>query len=517
MAGLSLPWWLIALAVIPLIRWLHRWQAPLSETPVSAVFLWETAASIGAGGEVSRKPEAAWRRRALIAALLVVALAEPWWQRAVGPVTVWIDDSLSMSAIEREDSRLANGLAILEQALQDSDTRSVTLRSLSDPAKAFLGNDPRAYDASTWLAASPGNPQPLPAALLNLDSAHWLLTDGADERLVRWAANAPLTRVIAVGEATENTAVTRLAARPDLETPGSVHVLASVSNQGDREAIRRLRIESGASILESRALTIHPGETRHLTATYALGGAGLTASLDPKDAVSLDDSLTLAASAIARVPVHLDAACPGELSMAIRSHPVLVPVATSGTAQLQVICSDDPLIAEAILRVHVSGSEPATGPLDWQPGARRLQELHLPQEWISVAAWDAEPEGDFETLLATGEKPLVIRRKDKMSVVETVLDMSRPSFSHQPEYAAVVAGLIDLALNRPLLDSVVKSTIDPIASRIAPSKLPTRTFEGSSYGVTRQSLSNIFLALAVLVLLTDIILVWRARREARRA
>jgi hypothetical protein len=182
-----------------------------------------------------------------------------------------------------------------------------------------------------------------------------------------------------------------------------------------------------------------------------------------------------------------------------------------------VICSDGPLIAEATLRVHVSGSEPATGPLVWQPGAGRLQELNLPWEWISVATWDAELDGEFETLLATGEKPLVIRRPGTMSVVETVLDMSRPSFSHQPEYAVVVAGLIDLALNHPLLDSAVISTIDPIASRIVPAELPVKTVTESSNRITRQSLSNVFLALAILVLLTDIILVWRARREARRA
>ena len=211
MVGLSVPWWLIALAVIPLVRWLHRWQAPLSNTPVSAIFLWDKAGFTGTGGETRHTPDPAWRRRALIASLLVVALAEPWWQRDGGLVSVWIDDSLSMTATEQGISRLANGLLVLDQALQDSGSGRVTLRSLSDPSRAVQGNDPLAFDANTWLAASQGEPRPLSAALLSPEHAHWLVTDGANERLVEWAEDAPLARVITFGNATENVAVTPFA------------------------------------------------------------------------------------------------------------------------------------------------------------------------------------------------------------------------------------------------------------------------------------------------------------------
>ncbi len=517
MAGLGVPWWLIALAVIPLIRWLHRWQAPLSDRPVSAIFLWDTAASIGTGGETRHTPDAAWRRRALLAGLLVMALAEPWWQRDGGLVSVWIDDSLSMSATEQGVSRLANALLVLDQALQDSGARRVSLRSLSDPARAMQGDDPRAFDASTWLATSQGNPRPLPAALLSPNVAHWLVTDGANEHLVQWAKNAPLARVITVGDATENVAVTRLAARPSLETPGSAHVLMGVSNQGNSEARRELHLRSGSSNIETRQLTLRAGETQYLTTTHNLAGDGLMASLSPGDAVPLDDSLALAPSSVARVPVLLDTICPVELSLAIRSHPQLLSVAAGETAKLQVSCSNEPTLAQAVLRLHTSDPKPATAPLDWQPGAGRLRELHLPLQWISVAAWDAALDGDYETLLATDEKPLLIRRTGPTTVIETVLDMSRPTFSSQPEYAAVVAGLIDLALDRPLLDGTAISMIEPSASRIAPSDLHVRDYAGYSHGVIRHTLSNAFLALAVLVLLADMLLLWRARREASRA
>ena len=68
MFGLLQPWWLIALGVIPLIRWLHRRQAPLSSHAVSAVFLWQAEAPVDAPGSEQRPPDTAWRRRALIAA-----------------------------------------------------------------------------------------------------------------------------------------------------------------------------------------------------------------------------------------------------------------------------------------------------------------------------------------------------------------------------------------------------------------------------------------------------------------
>jgi hypothetical protein len=136
---------------------------------------------------------------------------------------------------------------------------------------------------------------------------------------------------------------------------------------------------------------------------------------------------------------------------------------------------------------------------------------------VSVAAWDDALAGNFETLLVANEAPLVIRRQGSTRVIETVLDMSRPTFSRQPEYAAVVAGLIDLTLDRRLLDSVAISMTDPAASRIAPSNMHVRASAANSHGAIRQSLSNALLAIAVLVLLADMFLLWRAREEARRA
>ena len=72
MFSLLQPWWLLALVAVPMIRWLHRHQAPLSSFEVSAVFLWPEDASDDAPGRELRPPDPAWRRRAFIAALLIV-------------------------------------------------------------------------------------------------------------------------------------------------------------------------------------------------------------------------------------------------------------------------------------------------------------------------------------------------------------------------------------------------------------------------------------------------------------
>ena len=81
MAGLLQPWWLLALSLVPVIRWLHRRHAPLSTHTVSAVFLWENDAAAAQASRKPQPPDPAWRRRAGIAALLTLALAAPWIQR----------------------------------------------------------------------------------------------------------------------------------------------------------------------------------------------------------------------------------------------------------------------------------------------------------------------------------------------------------------------------------------------------------------------------------------------------
>lgn len=132
MTAFASPAWLLALAAVPLLRWLHQFSEPARTVSVSALFLWRGAPTLPEGGRDRRPPDPAWRRRALVAALVALALAEPGWRAETRQVTVWLDDSLSMAADEN-GSRLGTGLGELRRALADAGVTAATLRSLSDP------------------------------------------------------------------------------------------------------------------------------------------------------------------------------------------------------------------------------------------------------------------------------------------------------------------------------------------------------------------------------------------------
>ncbi|MBK9608872.1 MAG: hypothetical protein IPO58_21450 [Betaproteobacteria bacterium] len=100
---------------------------------MSRLDLWRhSAASSPAAGE-RRPPDPAWRRRALLTALLVIALAEPQWHSSRARITVWLDDSLHMLTREDGTTRLDAGWAALQAQLAASGPAEVELRSLGDP------------------------------------------------------------------------------------------------------------------------------------------------------------------------------------------------------------------------------------------------------------------------------------------------------------------------------------------------------------------------------------------------
>lgn len=515
MLGLTAPFWLAALAAIPLVRWLHRWRAPLRSAPVSAAFLWASAEDVSAGGQRRDKPDPAWRRRALIVALLAISLAGPWWQQDATRITVWVDDSLSMSTIEAGETRLEAGLAELAGALGEMPPVEASLRSLSRPARAWSSSDPRAFDADTWLAGGFARLLPPAVATLDRESAHWLVTDGADGGLRRWAERAPLERVISVGAATENVAVTQLAVRRSLQDTEDFDVLVAVSNTGTADASRSLILAAGSGESKALELTLAGGETRYLTARHAGVEVALSASLRPGDATGGDDSLVLTAPALAQAPVALDPACPAPLRQSIRAHAGLRVVAAVQTAELQILCSQRSAAAGALLRFYGAAPMPVDEAPRWQPGIGRLEEINLAPGWVANSTWGSGPAAGHEIILAAAGEPLIVVREGTPFTIESTLDMSRSEFADQPEYPVLVAGLVDLALGRTLLDPFITSARDAEASIIAPSRLQTTRSLGTMYGTARQPLADIVLALAALVLLADLLLIWRASRAAR--
>jgi len=73
------PVWLAGLALLPLIRWLHRFHDARSRLPVSALFLWRTSHRIESAGRLPARPDPIWRLRGLFFTTLLLALAGPHW------------------------------------------------------------------------------------------------------------------------------------------------------------------------------------------------------------------------------------------------------------------------------------------------------------------------------------------------------------------------------------------------------------------------------------------------------
>ena len=515
MLGLTAPLWLVALAAVPLVRWLHRWRAPLRNAPVSAAFLWNSAEQTSAGGQRKDRPDPAWRRRALIVALLAISLAGPWWQQDVSRITVWVDDSLSMSTVEAGESRLQAGLSELADALGELPSVEAELRSLSDPARARSDGDPLAFNAASWLDGDAATLLLPPAATLDRDAAHWLVTDGADDRLQQWAARAPLARIIGVGSATANVALTRLAVRRSLRDPDDLDVLVAVTNTGTNEAIRSLTLEADAEEQQAFELVLAAGETRYVNARHGDIDTALSAILYPGDATAGDDSLELSAPALERLPVELDPACPEPLRQAIRAHSGLQVVERGEAAQLQVHCSRRNAVPGPSIRFHGMASAPVDAAARWQPGVGRLEELNLPAGWLAAGRWELPPADADEVVLSADGEPLIIVRAGSPVTIESTLDMSRAEFANQPEYPVLISGLVDLALGRTALDPIIASARDPAASAIAPSRLRAAMTAGPTFGAATKPLGDVFLILAALVLLLDLVLIWRASRAAR--
>ncbi len=560
MAGFFNPLWLLALALLPLVRWLHRWHAPLSSWPVAAIFIWRETSADAAAGETKRKPDPAWRRRAVIVALLVIALAGPYRQSELSDLTVWIDDSLSMYSTENDTTRLALGMnaLALELSEETSGPDRVSLRSLTNPGRSQLLHDRRRIAVPDWppspsdrTSAGAGTTMDLPPpALLSTDSIHWLVTDSASDAVRQWATRAALARIIQVGKNTENAGVFRLAAGRNLQQSDQVDVLVGVVNQGLRTISRDLQLHDGNRLLGHKPLLLEPGQETYLRFQVPIAPetAALRARMSPPDTLSADDELGLDIRPLQPLPTRLGKNCGEALYRAIDTHPALM-LTGKVRPELTIECMTS--TAPAGLPVAPADPAPVVSTLPaWLPVAGSAQDISLQKPWIAVtggsrilftaaqtethapdqkqdtATFDSRLQpalaGADQVLLRAGEVPLVVRRitgEDRPVVVETNIDMTRPAFTRQPEFAAFVAALVDLTVGHHLLEETVSTARNPEASIIAPASIPPGEKHQAMpvAGKTAGSLSTLFLIAALLLLAADTILLWRAQQGAHRA
>ncbi len=512
-----------------MIRWLHRWRAPLSSWPVSAIFLWRQTASDMGSGDKKDKPDPAWRRRALAMSLLIIALAGPYRSTETQALSIWIDDSLSAYAIEDGKTRLARMLDSLSAELNSerSQWTEITLRSLTSPGKVrrFAGSG--ALNPDNWPLGSNSALDGASMPLLAADSEHWLLTDGASSEIRAWVARVSLNRIIQAGDATENSAVTRLAARRSLEDNEIFDVLVSVSNAGLAANERQVSLYTGGEVVQTTRLSLSPNQTSYWQVPVRAADQSLTATLTSADSLPADDSLNLSLRPLELLTTRVDPDCGAAMRRALATHPSLILVDAAADSTLVVSCSQarfaESNFSGAHIRSLLGDSKAIVSPPVWLEATGDIVDLSFSTDWIHSAQWPSQGTTDGQrVLLTSAEQPLVIVHAadgNSSATVDTVVDLLQPRFVEQAEYPAFIATLVDFATGRKLLQEIATDSRDAESSVIIPQSLDVvgPGIASPANQATTKSSGGPLLIAAVLLLLLDAALLLRTRRQARHA
>lgn len=512
MLTLVTPLWLLGLLLLPVIRWLHRGGRHRRTVPVSHRGLWRgSAVSPPAAGE-RRPPDPAWRRRALLTILLIVALAEPQLPGQRARVTLWVDDSLSMLTREAQVTRLAAGLAQARTLLTESAPLQVELRSLGDPWRS-LGPPTDAAVATLVAGAARKEPTAPPVALLRRDSAHWLVTDGADAALFDWPGGRRPDRIIQVAGVTRNVGLQRLAARRKAADPDQFDLLVKLMNGGDAPETRELAFFVGAREATRSTHRVEPGSSVLVQVTIPATGS-VRATLQPGDALAEDDDIVLDLAALRRHRVATDARCPRALAAAVGTHPALVLAPWGATDVDAVLDCGASYAAGTIATIRVTADRlpmQPRGPLSWSSAVTDSRRVRLDTAGIRVAARLQAGPADT-TLLAAGGEPVIIHRAGAARLLETSLDFGSMAITRGPEVPLLVNTMFEHLLGSRLLDAIAVTDRGPNSAKVVPSErvgaaleTPASTSESRLIGAW----SRPIVVAALLVLLWEVVALGR--------
>lgn len=507
MLELTAPLWLAGLVLIPIVRWLHRFHDEPHMQLVPALFLWRDAPKLTSAGRRKGRPDPIWRLRALILLCTLVALAGPRWQtHQPPPLEIWVDDSLSMFADDGAGPRIRVGLQQALAAAFEANHARVGLRSLGNPGASLplteFGSHAWPTVLDDWIQA-PRGPAMLPLPVtMQRDAEHWLVTDGTDPNLASWLEQAPIGRVFQIGQFTENVAITRMAARPSPQLPDQIEVLITVANAGSRSTERTITLRADDQPLHDWPLNLGVGQSASHQFDLPLGKArALQATIEPRDALALDDEATLDLGVLAPVRVAVDGPCGQHLAAALAAHPRLKVVDGTTGAGLAVRCGA--LTAEPPLPTIVATiperNRVIDAPVTASPGTAAERWPHLDRTWVNAS--DKPLAGT--PLLRSGPLVLVSTHTlNRQRIVEVGFDLAAPEFVKRPEFPALVDALVGEALNHRLLDDT-PSLGRPLAeSQIAPHPVPQRRAQSMATH-SAAPLTPFFAAICVLLLGID--------------
>ena len=509
------PWCLLGLPLLPLIRWLHRGGRHRRAVPVSHVGLWRgSQASPPAAGE-RRPPDPAWRRRALLAALLFVALAEPQWPEQRTRLTLWVDDSLSMLTREEgQGTRLALALAQVALQLAAMADAEVEVRALSDPWRS-LGALTAATTSTLIAGAGRQAASAPPAALLRADRLHWLVSDGAHPALLQWPGDRRPDRVFQIANVTRNVGLERLSARRSASDPERLDLLLKLSNGGNVAETRELAFVTDEGEIARSTQRLEPGASVLVKASMP-AAARVRATLQPGDSLAEDDEIALDLAPLGRIPVASDPKCPKALLAAVQAHPALALAAeSSASVKAALDCGMQGAAAgRATLRV-VAQRAPTRlqGPLQWSSTVAESQRVRLDAEALQLAArLQAGP--DDSVLLAAGDEPLIVSRAGPGRLIEAAIDFEATAIARGPEIPLLVNLMFERLLGQPLLDQIVLVDRGTGAALVVPSKrLDAQAGKAvANDAQPRRDLARPLLMLALLVLVWEIFALGRQWR-----
>ncbi len=470
MLNFAAPMWLLGLLLLPVIRWLHRGGRQLRAVPVSRLDLWRrSAASSPAAGE-RRPPDPAWRRRALLTALLLVGLSGPQLPEQRIRMTLWIDDSMSMLTREPHGTRLAEGLANARSLLAELPRADVEVRTLGDPWHS-LGALTETTGATLLAGAGRKEPAAPPAGLLRRDTLQWLVTDGAHAALSEWPGDRRPDRIIQVASVTRNVGLERLSARRNLNDPDKVDLLLKVTNGGAAAETREVVVFTDTGELARSTHRLGPGRSAFVTAVIP-ASAQVRAKLQPADALAEDDEIALDLTPLRRRRVATDSNCPRALIAAVGAHPALaLAQADAAGADVGLDCGAY-RAAGGIPTIRVLADRASTRPLgsvQWSSSVPESRRIPIDVERLRVAA-KLQVRPTDAVLLAVGGEPVILSRAGASRLLETSLDFGAMGTTRGPEIPLLVNLMFEHLLGTRLLDAIAITDRGPGSALVVPSE-----------------------------------------------
>ncbi len=513
MPSLESPLWLLGLLAVPLVWWIHRFRNQGVDLPVSTVVLWRNISCPESRGHRLTTADPLWRQRAIIITAIALALTAPAWDSLSNrTVDAWFDHSLSMHTVEESGTRIELGIQQLLNTLDAEGISQATIHSLQDHSRSLQFKSQTAIQnreaLQAWLSAAPQTiSRPLPGPTLP-EHETWLVTDGADNRLQGWVNSTGVQQIIQVGSTTENAALTRLSVRPSLTQVGFTGI-ASISNQGQKNATRWLQIRTQEKVLGRWSLTLQPGETRLHTFTAPLNTRLIEATLlQPKgitgDALASDDSLSLS---IPGTEVALTGNCGRPMQSLLQALPDIRLTATASTSSaLTIVCArEQPLTQGTTIWFHTGGqTQQVSKPPFWKPSAQRLSQLSL--QPVQLLASDAQTPAVGQPLLTADGTTLISFQSTPNRLMEVRLDITAPQLTEHPAFPALVTGLMEFMLehNLPGRIHTVQHTLQE--TQITPRPLQiNNSIRPNNHSTVTLDLTNWFIIAALILLLFDLI------------